>query len=95
MIYELIITQKAVLEISKAYFYYEAEKPGLGEQFLDDLDIYFKRITASPEQFPQKKKPYREAYIKKFPYLIVFEIRNDSIIIYSVFNTWQNPQKKI
>ena len=94
MSYELLVTPKAKAEITGGYIYYETLKPGLGEKFLEQLDFYFNRITTSPEQFTQKRAPYREAFIKKFPFLIIFEIRNNSIIVYSVFNTWQNPEKK-
>lgn len=95
MIFELIITRKAKVEINKAYIYYETKKSGLGERFIEHLDICFNMISTSPEQFPQRKLPYREAFIKKFPYLVIFEIRLNEIIVYSVFNTWQSPEKKV
>lgn len=95
MSYELIITRKAKIEINEAYIYYETAKPGLGEKFIGLLEVYFNRIINSPEQFPKKKHPYREAFIKKFPYLIIFEIRSNRIIVYSVFNSWQDPENKI
>ena len=95
MIYKIKIIPKAKVEISEAFFYYESVKAGLGERFIIHLESYFKRISKTPEQFPQKRIPYREALIKKFPYLIIFEIRNTDIIVYSVFNTWQHPQKKM
>ncbi len=94
MIYKLVVTRKAKEEITEGYNYYETVKPGLGEKFIEYLDIYFNRIATSPQQFTQKRTPYREAFIKKFPFLIIFEIRNNSIIVYSVFNTWKNPEKK-
>ncbi|QED38690.1 type II toxin-antitoxin system RelE/ParE family toxin [Antarcticibacterium arcticum] len=95
MIYKIKIIPKAKDEINEAYFYYESVKAGLGERFIKHLESYFIRITKTPEQFPLKRMPYREAFIKKFPYLIIFEIRKTEIIVYSVFNTWQNPQKKV
>ena len=94
MTYNLVVTLKAKEEITKGYIYYETLENGLGEKFLEHLDTFFNRITTFPEQFPQKRAPYREAFIKKFPFLIIFEIRNNSIVVYSVFNTWQNPEKK-
>ena len=94
MTYNLVVTLKAKEEITEGYIYYETLKPGLGEKFLEHLDFYFTRITTSPEQFPQKRAPYRQAFIKNFLSWSFFEIRNNSIIVYSVFNTWQNPKKK-
>ena len=92
MTYNLVVSLKAKEEITEGYIYRETLENGLGEKFLEHLDTFFNRITTFPEQFPQKRAPYREAFIKKFPFLIIFEIRNNSIVVYSVFNTWQNPE---
>ncbi|QBO59656.1 type II toxin-antitoxin system RelE/ParE family toxin [Chryseobacterium salivictor] len=94
MIYELEIVEEADLEIIDAYLYYESKKFGLGEKFLKELDQYFERICESPKHFEGKYKSYREAYIRKFPYLIIFEIEEQKVVVYSVFNTPQNPEKK-
>jgi len=94
MTYVLEVKDEANVEIIEAYLYYEEKRIGLGEEFLEHLDIYFDRITANPKHFPKKRKPYREAFIKRFPFLIIYEIIKGKVIVYSVFNTWQNPEKK-
>ena len=94
MSYSLEIKNEANLEITEAYLYYENKQIGLGEEFLSHLDIYFARIKKNPEHFPQKRKPFREAFIKRFPYLVIYEITEYKVIVYSVFNTRQNPEKK-
>ncbi len=94
MAYEIEIKEEAYTEIAAAYTYYEDQRKGLGNDFLAHLTTYFDTITTHPEHFPQKRKPYREAFIKRFPYLIIYEIIENKIIVYSVFNTWQNPDKK-
>lgn len=94
MKYTLEVKEEANREIIEAYLYYEEKRAGLGEEFLEHLDTYFERITTNPKHFPQKRKPYREAFIKRFPFLVIYEIKKDKVIVYSVFNTWQNPEKK-
>ncbi len=95
MEYQLEIKKEASLEAIEAYLYYEEKRFGLGESFLEHLDYYFDRIVANPEHFPQKRKPYREAFIRRFPFLIIYEITNDKVIVYSIFNTSKNPDKKV
>lgn len=95
MTYALEIKHEANIEIIEAYLYYEDKRNRLGEEFLAHLDSYFKRITANPKHFPQKRKPYREAFIKRFPFIIIYEIEKQKVIVYSVFNTWKNPEKKV
>ena len=94
MPFDFYIKEEASIEILQAYLYYEMKRPGLGEEFLTYLDVYFDRITSNPEHFPQKRKPYREAFLKRFPFLIVYEIIENKVIVYSLFNTWQDPEKK-
>ena len=94
MIYELIIQEEASLEILEAYIYYENAQKGLGEKFMKQLNKYFVRIQDHPKHF-EIKKNYREAFVQKFPYLIIFDIIDNKIIILSVFNTHQNPTKKL
>ena len=91
--YILEIKEEANLEIIDAYLYYESKQLGLGETFLEQLELYFKRITENPKHF-EVKNNYRETYIRKFPYLIIFRIEEEKVIVYSVFNTSQNPKKK-
>ena len=66
------VKELANLEIIEAYLYYEEKRIGLGEEFLEHLDTYFDRITENPKHFPKKRKPYREAFIKRFPFLTVY-----------------------
>ncbi len=95
MKYNIEIKDEANTETMKAYLYYEDKRTGLGEEFLEHLENYFNRIQNNPRHFPQKRKPYREAFIKRFPFLIIYEVIDNNIVIYSVFNTWQNPNKKV
>ena len=94
MKYELIIRDEAELDIIEAVKYYESKQIGLGKRFLSHLKLYLKRIQTYPEHFYIKRNPYREAVLKKFPYLIIFEFSENKVIVFSVFNTYQNPIKK-
>ncbi len=94
MKYTLEIKEEAVDDIQVAYNHYEDRKLGLGKRFLDTLEIYIERVHKYPEHYQVKRKPYREAFIKDFPYLIIYKIEENKIIIYAIFNTWRNPSKK-
>jgi plasmid stabilization system protein ParE len=94
MKYSLEIKQEAYLEIQDAYNYYEKNRVGLGERFIKHLDFYIERIQKHPEHYQKRREPYREAFIKDFPFLIIYEVLENKIVIYSVFNTKRNPIKK-
>jgi len=94
MKYDLEVKDEARKEIIKAYLYYEKEQTGLGERFLTNLDKYFNRIENNPNHFPEKRPPYREAFMQVFHYLIIYEISENNIVVYSVFHTRRDSEKK-
>lgn len=94
MQYQLEIKEEAYLDIKQAYNYYEESKLGLGERFLNTLEIYFERVKQYPKHYQIKQKPFREAFVKDFPYVIIYEIEKNKIIVYAVFCTYKNPKKK-
>lgn len=94
MEYQLEIKEEAALDIKEAYFYYEENKLGLGERFLDTLENYLQRVKQYPEHYQIKRSPFREAFIKDFPYVIIYEIEEEKVVVYAVFCTHKNPNKK-
>ena len=90
-VYNLLVLEEAKLEISKAYLHYEACSEGLGEQFLDVLDEYYVTKLRNPKLYAKKYKDMRQALIKKFPYVIIYEIENDDVVVYAVFNASRDP----
>lgn len=55
MKYHLTIKEEANQEIINSYLYYESKSTGLGEKFLEYLDIYFERIQKYPKTIKLKK----------------------------------------
>jgi len=94
MKYLLEIKEEANFDAIEAYEYYESKSIGLGERFLEQVDVFLDLIVQNPHLFPCKKDPFREAYIIDFPYLIVYEIIENTVVVFAFFNTWKNPKRK-
>jgi len=93
--FKLIVEYEAQLEIEEAIEYYESNKVGLGADFVNYLDGYFQTLKNGKATFELKRKlVFRELPLKRFPYVIIYEQCNDQIVVYSVFNTDQDPVKK-
>jgi len=92
---KLIIEPEAQIEIDKAIEWYESKKIGLGADFFNYLDGYFQTLKNSKALFEIKRKPvFRELPLKRFPYIIIYEEYQNQVIVYSVFSTFQDPNKK-
>jgi plasmid stabilization system protein ParE len=97
MPYDIITTKEAEDETIEAYVWYQEQRLGLGEQFLIAIRTKLELVANNPHLFTNKHKKFREVLIDKpFPYQIVYhiDIKNESIIVSSIFHTSRKPKKK-
>ena len=95
MVFKIKILPLAENEIDESIEFYESRSKGLGKQFLSYLKSYLKVLKTNPELFEIKKEPgYRELTLVKFLFVIIYEIIENEVIVYSVFHTSRNPQRK-
>tara|TARA_B100000949_G_C14216865_1_gene422745 strand:+ start:324 stop:611 length:288 start_codon:yes stop_codon:yes gene_type:complete len=94
MSFNLRLKQEAKEDIINAYEYYESLQLNLGIKFIEHLENLLEYIQKNPLHFPIKRQPYHQAILKKFPFIIIYEVENEFIVVYAVFNTWQDPLKK-
>lgn len=95
MVFKIKILPLAENEIDETIEFYESRSKGLGKQFLSYLKAYLQVLKTHPELFEIKKEPgYRELTLVKFPFVIIYEIIGNEVIVYSVFHTSRNPKKK-
>ena len=82
-------------EYSSAFLFYQEKQHGLGVRFEKETDHLMKKLESNPYLFQRKYKHYREAVYKRFPYFIVYEIIDSTVIIHSFFNAKRNPKRKL
>ena len=94
MDYKLEIRPLATIEIIEAHDWYELQREGLGLEFLDELEQFFKSLLRNPHSYTYYDEPVREGKISRFPYTVVYEVITASIVVYSVFMTSKDPSSK-
>lgn len=80
----IIIEDLAQLDLQETYEWYEKQKAGLGEIFLDFLDEAIERIKSNPLHASLYDNEFRSLTLKKFPYGIIYltdEIRSSVFVI--------------
>jgi plasmid stabilization system protein ParE len=92
--YQLTIKPTAIKMAMKAYKWYEDHRTGLGELFLAEVDKCYDKLEAIPESYQKIQKNFRQIIVRNFPYVVVFEILNNEVLVYAVFHTSRNPKKK-
>lgn len=94
MDYKIEIRPLATIEIIEAYDWYELQKEGLGLDFLNELETFYKSLLRNPYIYSYLENSVREGKINRFPYTVAYEVVEATIVVYSVFMVRQNPNKK-
>lgn len=83
----------ALAEIREAAAFYEERVPGLGADFLDEVDVTMERILVFPEAWGSLGGRYRRCHLRRFPYSVIYSIQgNEEIVVVSVFHQCREPR---
>lgn len=86
MNYVLVFRPEVLLELNEAYSWYESQKPGLGDEFLDCVDETVNRISQMPESYVIVYSDIRRAVVRRFPYAVYYRIVSSRIIVTAIFH---------
>ena len=81
----------AEAELASAARYYEEQVPGLGTDFLDEVETALGKIGDFPEAWAPVSDAQRRCRLHRFPYGLIYEVRSDEIIIASVMHLHRHP----
>jgi plasmid stabilization system protein ParE len=95
-VHSLILLEEATKEFADAAQWYEAKSEGLGGRFIDIIQRKLRLIQQFPERYPKRKKNFREAVVKTFPYIIIYTFYKTErlIVVNTIFHAKRNPRKK-
>jgi mRNA-degrading endonuclease RelE of RelBE toxin-antitoxin system len=91
--YNVIFKEEADFDIFEARQWYESRRLGLGDELLDEIEEYVKILEQDPQIYQVRKRNWHYCPLKRFPYVIVFEIEEQEVLVYAVFNTYQHPNR--
>jgi hypothetical protein len=93
MSFVIIFKEEAEHDVFEARQWYESRRIGLGDELLDEIDEYVRLLEQDPQIYQLRKYNWRFCPLKRFPYVIVFEIVRQEVIVYAVFNTYRHPNR--
>lgn len=88
---QVVFRRAAREEFEDAVVWYDAQRQGLGEEFLTQLDEAIEGIARHPQRYPIVLGNVRRAVLRRFPYAIYFRERVDAVVILAVFHGRRNP----
>jgi plasmid stabilization system protein ParE len=86
------LTRGARLEIRASAHWY-AERTGLGEEFLAEVDRVFAKIADRALRYPlwRADRPYRKARVRRFPYAVFFLAETERVVVMAVAHQKRRP----
>lgn len=82
-------------ELSEAVSYYESKARGLGIRFYTEFENALYAVSLNAEGYAKKYKKYRNIRLKKFPFILIFEVREKTVLVIKLIHTSKHPGKRI
>ena len=90
------LLREAEQELRKAIQYYQRSRAGLGAEFYRCVADTMTAVGDHPDRFPvyegkSTRRRFRRARVKRFPYVVVFESREDEVLVVAVAHASRKP----
>jgi plasmid stabilization system protein ParE len=87
----ITVLAEAELDIAEASAWYEEQRSGLGDEFLDEVSALFERLAEFPLSYPIVEPPFGRALLRRFPYAVYFLPENERVQIFAVLHQRREP----
>jgi len=86
-------SDRAKDDLRIAFNWYEAQRRGLGLDFLDCIEAAIETIQETPRLYAKHHLNFRRALVRRFPFSIFYTIEETEIVLHAVFDNRQDPAR--
>ncbi|WP_432713238.1 type II toxin-antitoxin system RelE/ParE family toxin [Pedobacter sp.] len=90
--YIIKVSPWALNDINSTTIWYNEQSNGLGMRFQKQVIKQINNLSQTAEVYKIRYSGVRCVVVKKFPFMIHFQIENDTVIIFAVLHTSRNPK---
>jgi len=80
-------------DVREAADWYDRRSPGLGDRFVDAVRHAVDRVIDDPESFTPSSAGVRYVTTPRFPYVVLFDVVEESLVILGVLHTARSMEK--
>ena len=91
MSYTLRVRPEAEEDLAEARRWYEGQREGLGDEFLESAEKVLDRIEKMPEIHVIVYKGVRKAVLRRFPYVTYYRIVEEEVEVLAVVHGRRDP----
>ncbi len=86
------VQPQASIEAADASVWYEAQRPGLGTEFVLELDAAMEKAAEMPTAFAVQYRDARRILLRRFPYAVYFTCEDDKLEVFAILHQRGNPE---
>lgn len=83
----------ASADVQAAYEWYEAQRPGLGDEFIATVDAAVASIRAFPDAYPVVHRGARRVLLERFPYCLYYRVESKVVVIVACMHAARDPRR--
>lgn len=84
MNYLIRVRPEAARDIEEAFSWYEERRPGLGQEFISELDSICERISQTPYIYADIYRGVRRAIVRRFPWAVFYRVTKTEVRVVAV-----------
>lgn len=82
----------AAADLEEASLWYEAQRPGLGREFLDAAEEAVTRAMAAPKAYALAYGDRRRVLLSRFPYSLVYRFIDEQLVVVALVHAKRSPR---
>lgn len=91
---KVIVFDPVYHELNQVVSYYESKAQGLGLRFYEAFDKALKAIATNAEGYEKKYKNNLQIGLKKFPFVLIFDVRETIVLVNKLTHTRRHHAKR-
>lgn len=88
----LVVRPQAEAELQAARDWYDTQRSGLGQDFVDQVRETIVSVAERPASFPKVHGEVRRAILRRFPYGVFFRTTTEDIVILGIIHGRRHPR---
>ena len=88
----LVVQPEAESDLDETFRWYEAKRPGLGHEFVVEVNRVFSEIAEDPLRPKRRRRGTRRWFLRRFPYIVLYLPRDNEAFVLAVFHERRSPR---
>jgi plasmid stabilization system protein ParE len=89
---KVFLRHEAIADVEDAAAWYESQHPGLGGEFLTEVERSLELISDNPETFAVLYRGTRRVLVRRFPFGIHYRLIGSRIVVFAIVHASRDPE---